>query len=57
MELGIDTYEDHRMALAFAPYALKSGEIIINNPLVVTKSYPHFWEGLAEAGFTIEVRE
>lgn len=57
MELGIDTYEDHRMALAFAPYALKAGEIIINNPLVVTKSYPHFWEGLAEAGFTIEVRE
>jgi 3-phosphoshikimate 1-carboxyvinyltransferase len=45
------------MALAFAPYALKSGEIIINNPLVVTKSYPHFWEDLAEAGFTIEVRE
>ncbi len=57
MEKGIDTYEDHRMALAFAPYALKSGEIIINNPQVVTKSYPHFWESLAEAGFTIEERE
>ena len=57
MEKGIDTYEDHRMALAFAPYALKSGEIIINSPQVVTKSYPHFWESLAEAGFTIEERE
>ena len=54
MEQGIDTYEDHRMALAFAPYALKSGSIIINNPQVVTKSYPSFWAGLAEAGFTVE---
>jgi 3-phosphoshikimate 1-carboxyvinyltransferase len=57
LELGIDTYEDHRMALAFAPYALKSGEIIINNPQVVTKSYPHFWESLEEVGFKIEVIE
>ena len=57
MEKGIDTYEDHRMALAFAPYALKSGEIIINNPQVVTKSYPHFWESLEEVGFKIEVIE
>lgn len=53
MEQGIDTYEDHRMALAFAPYALKS-DIIINNPQVVTKSYPGFWSSLAEAGFTVE---
>ena len=57
MEKGIDTYEDHRMAPAFAPYALKSGEIIINNPQVVTKSYPHFWESLEEVGFKIEVIE
>lgn len=57
MEKGIDTYEDHRMALAFAPYALKSGEIIVNNPQVVTKSYPHFWESLEEVGFKIEVIE
>jgi 3-phosphoshikimate 1-carboxyvinyltransferase len=54
MEQGIDTYEDHRMALAFAPYALKSGSIIINNPQVVTKSYPSFWTSLAKAGFTVE---
>ena len=57
MEQGIDTYEDHRMALAFAPYALKAGSIIINNPQVVTKSYPHFWDSLREAGFGIESLE
>ena len=54
MEQGIDTYEDHRMALAFAPYALISGSIIINNPLVVTKSYPAFWDSLRSAGFEVE---
>ena len=55
-EQGIDTYEDHRMALAFAPYAMKAGSIIINNPQVVTKSYPGFWVSLAEAGFNVEVK-
>lgn len=40
----IDTYEDHRMAMAFAPAALVLGRICINNPMVVTKSYPQFWE-------------
>lgn len=53
-EQGIDTYEDHRMALAFAPYALLHDRLIINNPQVVTKSYPHYWEDLRLAGFTIE---
>ena len=55
MESGIDTYEDHRMALAFAPLAIKHQGLIINNPEVVTKSYPHFWTSLQEAGFEIEV--
>ena len=53
-EQGIDTYEDHRMALAFAPYAFLHDKLIINNPQVVTKSYPHYWENLRLAGFTIE---
>lgn len=53
-EQGIDTYEDHRMALAFAPYAFLHDKLIINNPQVVTKSYPHYWEDLRLAGFTIE---
>ena len=57
MEQGIDTYEDHRMALAFAPYALKAGSIIINNPQVVTKSYPHFWEDLKACGFEVKSEE
>ena len=54
---GIDTYNDHRMALAFAPYALTAGSIAINNPQVVTKSYPHFWDDLTRSGFNIETIE
>lgn len=50
----IDTYEDHRMAMAFAPICLRNGKITINNPEVVSKSYPHFWEDLKKAGFKIE---
>ncbi len=51
---GIDTYEDHRMALAFAPAALCFKGLRINNPQVVTKSYPHFWEDLAAAEFNVQ---
>lgn len=49
----IDTYEDHRMAMSFAPVALKRGNIAINNPEVVNKSYPGFWADLEKAGFKI----
>ena len=49
----IETYEDHRMALAFAPAASQMPGLGINNPQVVTKSYPHFWKDLADAGFLI----
>lgn len=54
LEQGIDTYEDHRMALAFAPYAIKHNGLVINNPQVVTKSYPHYWDHLRQAGFKVE---
>ena len=54
LEDGIDTYEDHRMALAFAPAALRIASLPINNPWVVTKSYPHFWEDLRKAQFDVE---
>ena len=54
LEQGIDTYEDHRMALAFAPFAMKHEGLIINNPQVVTKSYPKFWKDLKSTGFEIE---
>ena len=50
----IDTYEDHRMAMAFAPAAIKLGTLSINNPQVVSKSYPHFWDDMISAGFKIE---
>ncbi len=53
LEAGIDTYEDHRMALAFAPAALRFEGLRINNPQVVTKSYPCFWDDLAKCGFQI----
>lgn len=50
---GIDTYEDHRMAMAFAPAALKTGTVIINNPQVVSKSYPRYWDDLKSVGFDV----
>lgn len=50
---SIDTYNDHRMALAFAPMALRLGEMRINNPEVVSKSYPYFWDDLRSAGWTV----
>ena len=48
----IRTYEDHRMAMAFAPAAYFFPELGIENPEVVEKSYPHFWKDLAKAGIT-----
>ena len=50
----IDTYDDHRMAMAFAPAAIKFPGLRINNPQVVTKSYPQFWDDLEMAGWNIE---
>ncbi|MBQ7510240.1 MAG: 3-phosphoshikimate 1-carboxyvinyltransferase [Prevotella sp.] len=52
-ELGIDTYEDHRMALAFAPLSFRFPGLCINNPQVVTKSYPRFWEDLESSQLII----
>ncbi len=46
------TYEDHRMAMAFAPLAML-GEIMIEAPGVVEKSYPRFWEDLRTLGFEV----
>lgn len=53
-EVVIDTYEDHRMAMAFAPVALREGSIRINNPEVVSKSYPRYWDDLRSVGFQTE---
>jgi 3-phosphoshikimate 1-carboxyvinyltransferase len=48
--IAIATYQDHRMAMAFAPLALKV-PIIINDAEVVSKSYPTFWDDLKNVGF------
>ena len=50
----IDTYNDHRMAMAFLPLSLIYNEIKIENPEVVNKSYPAFWDDLVSVGFTIK---
>jgi 3-phosphoshikimate 1-carboxyvinyltransferase len=50
--VSIATYNDHRMAMAFAPLALKTS-IIIEDAMVVSKSYPTFWEDLKSIGFKI----
>lgn len=50
---AIDTYEDHRMAMAFAPCAFRFPGLIINNPHVVVKSYPTFWDDLRSVGASV----
>ncbi len=50
----LKTYEDHRMAMAFAPAALLCGAVSMEEPGVVSKSYPAFWQDLEAAGFRIE---
>jgi 3-phosphoshikimate 1-carboxyvinyltransferase len=51
---SISTYDDHRMAMAFAALALKFDSILIEQPDVVKKSYPGFWNDLKKIGFVIE---
>jgi len=51
--IAIDTYNDHRMAMAFAPLAMKKS-LIINDAGVVSKSYPDFWSDLKDLQFDIE---
>lgn len=50
----VQTYHDHRMAMAFAMLALKTGTIEIQHPEVVGKSYPTFWKELEKAGMELE---
>ncbi|MCL4125334.1 UNVERIFIED_CONTAM: hypothetical protein GTU68_040570 [Idotea baltica] len=50
--VSIATYNDHRMAMAFAPLALKT-DIVIEDAGVVSKSYPTFWEDLKTLGFDL----
>ncbi|MDB5029883.1 3-phosphoshikimate 1-carboxyvinyltransferase [Mucilaginibacter sp.] len=50
----INTYDDHRMAMAFAPLALLISEVEIEDAKVVEKSYPAFWTDLEKVGFEVE---
>ncbi|WP_430909486.1 3-phosphoshikimate 1-carboxyvinyltransferase [Maribacter sp. 2-571] len=50
--IAIDTYNDHRMAMAFAPLALKTN-LFVNDAGVVSKSYPDFWDDMKTVGFAI----
>lgn len=50
----IATYEDHRMAMAFAPAAICCPSVRIAHPHVVSKSYPRYWDDLRQAGFRME---
>jgi 3-phosphoshikimate 1-carboxyvinyltransferase len=54
-QLEIKTYGDHRMAMAFAPLAIKFGGIMIEEPSVVIKSYPQFFDDLKKAGFKADM--
>lgn len=51
--IAIKTYQDHRMAMAFAPLALRAS-IIIEESEVVSKSYPDFWNDLRSVGFALK---
>ena len=53
-DIAINTFNDHRMAMAFAPLALKA-PIIINDFEVVSKSYPAFWDDLKRINFSQEI--
>ncbi|MBK9732660.1 MAG: 3-phosphoshikimate 1-carboxyvinyltransferase [Chitinophagaceae bacterium] len=52
-DVMFNTYEDHRMAMSFAPLAMLSGNVLIDNPMVVKKSYPKYWDDLKLLGFEI----
>jgi 3-phosphoshikimate 1-carboxyvinyltransferase len=54
-KLIVCTYDDHRMAMAFAPVAMFNGSVEIEDAMVVTKSYPSFFEDLRKVGFKAEV--
>lgn len=51
---SIATYNDHRMAMAFALAAMTHEYVVIENPEVVSKSYPGFWDDLSKVGFKVE---
>jgi 3-phosphoshikimate 1-carboxyvinyltransferase len=55
-DIKLETYNDHRMAMSFAPLAMLYKQLYIQNPEVVTKSYPLFWEDLKSVGFSVNLQ-
>ncbi|TMU50931.1 3-phosphoshikimate 1-carboxyvinyltransferase [Flagellimonas algicola] len=51
--VAIDTYHDHRMAMAFGPLGLKT-TLMVNEAEVVSKSYPDYWKDLETLGFRVD---
>ncbi len=52
--ITISTYKDHRMAMAFAPAASMFNNLMIDDPGVVSKSYPKYWDHLKEYGYSVK---
>lgn len=52
--IEISTFEDHRMAMAFAPIAITGLKVIIENPKLTSKSYASYWDDFKKTGFTVE---
>jgi len=53
-KIEITTFEDHRMAMAFAPIALTGVPITIENPKLTSKSYPSYWDDFKKTGFLVD---
>ncbi len=52
-EQTIETYDDHRMVMAFTPLALVCGSVNIQNPETIKKSYPGFWSDLKKCDLMV----
>ncbi len=52
--IHISTFEDHRIAMAFAPIAVTGLPVIIENPMITSKSYPSFWDDFKKVGFSVD---
>lgn len=56
-KIKVTTYNDHRMAMCLAPLSIVAGDILIDDPVVVEKSYPGYWRDLQSAAFGVETVE
>lgn len=56
-KIKVATYNDHRMAMCLAPLSIVVGDILIDDPVVVEKSYPGYWRDLQAAAFGVETEE